>query len=81
MFIGSSRKVAAGELLTVKFVLPQSSAVPIETAAQVNWVNSTHHQPNDHLPPGFGVLFLELEADANEQIKEYMNLMKLQLGW
>lgn len=81
MFIGSSRKVAAGELLTVKFVLPQSGAVPIETAAQVNWANSIRQQPNDHLPPGFGVLFLELGTDANEQIKDYMNLMKMQLGW
>ena len=81
MFVGSSRKVAAGDLLTVKFVLPQSGAVPIETPAQVNWVNGSRQQPNDHLPPGFGVLFLELEADANEQIKEYMDLIRLQLGW
>lgn len=81
MFIGSSRKVAAGELLTVKFVLPQSGAEPIETSAQVNWVNGSKHQRNDHLPPGFGVLFQGLEADANEQIKDYMKLMKMQLGW
>jgi len=81
MFIGSGRVVATGDLLTVKFILPQSGAVPIETEAQVNWVNGSRQQPNDRLPPGFGVLFLELGPDANEQIKEYMNLMKLQLGW
>jgi CheY-like chemotaxis protein len=81
MFIGSAREVAADDVLTVKFVLPQSGAVPIETAAQVNWVNGKRQQPNDHLPPGFGVLFTELEADANEQIKDYMKLMKMQLGW
>ena len=62
-------------------MVTQSNAVPIETAAQVNWVNGSRQQRNDHLPPGFGVLFLELGADANEQIKDYMNLMKLQLGW
>jgi CheY-like chemotaxis protein len=81
MFVGSSREVAAGDLLTVKFVLPQSGAEPIETAAQVNWVNGSKHLRNDRLPPGFGVLFLELEADANEQIKDYMNLIRLQLDW
>jgi CheY-like chemotaxis protein len=81
MFIGSSRKVAAGELLTVKFVLPRSGAEPIETAARVNWVNGGKHQRNDHLPPGFGVLFQGLEGDAIEQIRDYMNLMKMQLGW
>ncbi len=81
MFIGSSREVAAGQLLTVKFVLPQGGAEPIETEAQVNWVNGSRQQPNDRLPPGFGVLFLELEAAANDQIKGYMNLMKMQLGW
>ncbi len=81
MFVGSSRKIAAGELLTLKFVLPQSGAVPIETAAQVNWVNGGKQQRNDHLPPGFGVLFQGLEAAAIEQIKDYMNLIRLQLGW
>ena len=81
MFIGSAREVAAGELLTVKFVLPQSGAVPIEAAAQVNWVNGSKQQRNDRLPPGFGVLFQELGAGASEQIKEYMDLIRLQLGW
>jgi CheY-like chemotaxis protein len=81
MFIGSAREVTTGDLLTVKFVLPQSGAVPIETVAQVNWVNGGKQLRNDRLPPGFGVLFQGLEADAGEQIKEYMNLMKMQLGW
>ncbi len=81
MFVGSSREVAAGELLTLKFVLPQSGAVPIETVAQVNWVNGGKQLRNDRLPPGFGVLFQGLEADENEQIKDYMNLIRLQLGW
>jgi len=81
MFVGSAREAAAGDLLTVKFVLPQSGAVPIESAAQVNWVNGGKHPRNDHLPPGFGVLFQGLEAEAIEQIKDYMNLIRLQLGW
>lgn len=81
MFIGSAREIAAGDLLTVKFVLPQSGAVPIETAARVNWLNGSKQQRNDRLPPGFGVLFQGLEVDADEQIKDYMNLVRLQLGW
>jgi CheY-like chemotaxis protein len=81
MFIGSVRKIAAGEHLSVKFVLPKDGAVPIETAAQVNWVNGPRQLRNEHLPRGFGVLFRGLDADAREQIKEYMNLIKVQVGW
>jgi CheY-like chemotaxis protein len=81
MFVGSARAVAAGDLLTLKFVLPQGAAAPIEAVGQVNWVNGSKQQRNDRLPPGFGVLFQGLEADAIEQIKDYMDLIRLQLGW
>ena len=80
MFVGSAREVAAGDLLSVKFVLPQSGAVPIETVVRVNWVNGSKQLRNGHLPHGFGVLFQGLESDAIEQIKDYMNLIRLQLG-
>jgi CheY-like chemotaxis protein len=81
MFVGSSREVAAGDLLTVKFVLPQSGAAPIEAVAQINWVNGGKQLRNEHLPPGFGVLFQGLEDRASEQIRDYMDLIRLQLGW
>ena len=56
MFVGSTREVAAGEVLKVKFVLPWTSAVPIETEVQVNWVNGgrqprrSEHLPVNHKP-------------------------------
>lgn len=81
MFVGSSRGVVTGDLLTVKFVLPWSGAVPIETGARVNWVNNGRRRRNDRLPDGFGVLFQGIEAEAIAQIKDYMNLIRLQLGW
>jgi len=81
MFVGTSREVAPGDLLTVKFVLPWSGTVPIETRAQVNWVNSGKRPRNNALPAGFGVLFQGIEAEAIAQIKDYMDLIRLQLGW
>ncbi len=81
MFVGSSRNVAIGDLVTVKFVLPWHGGVPIETRAQVNWVNGGRQRRSDHLPAGFGTLFVGLEEAESDQIKEYMHLMKAQLGW
>lgn len=80
MFVGSSREVAAGDRLTVKFVLPWTGAVPITCAAQVNWVNSSKRQRKDHLPPGFGVLFHGMDEEAIEQIKDYMHLIRTRLS-
>ncbi len=81
MFVGSSRAVAPGDSLAVKFVLPWPGAAPIETAAQVNWVNSGRQRRSEQLPVGFGILFRELGDEAVDQIKEFMKLMKVQLGW
>ncbi len=81
MFVGSSRAVAMGDVLTVKFVLPWRDAEAIESRAQVNWVNGGKQPRSEHLPAGFGLLFLELDAEAADHIREYVNLMKVQLGW
>ena len=81
MFIGSSRQIARGDLLTVRFSLPWSDAVPIEAHVQVNWVNSGKRPRNDRLPEGFGVLFHGLDAESITQIRDYMNFVRLQLGW
>ncbi len=80
MFVGSSREVAVGDHLQVKFMLPWSRAFSIETEAQVNWVNGSKQRRNDRLPAGFGVLFQGLDDVAVEQIRDYMNLVKTQLG-
>lgn len=80
MFVGSSQEVGQGDLLTLKFLLPWSGAVLIETGAQVAWANGGKRQRNNHLPSGFGVFFQGLEADAAEQIKDFMELIRLRLG-
>lgn len=80
MSVGSSREVAQGDLLTLKFLLPWSGAVLIETGARVVWANGGKRQRNNHLPAGFGVFFQGLEADAAEQINDFMELIRLRLG-
>ncbi len=80
MFVGSVREVAPGDRLFLKFFLPRNGSNLIECEAQVNWVNSGKRQRKD-LPAGFGVLFQEMEPNAIEQIRGYMKITKLQLGW
>lgn len=79
MFVGSPCEVAPGDVVTMKFILPWSGAVLIETGAQVAWVNGSKRQRSNHLPPGFGVLFQGLEVDAAEQIKDFLELSRLRL--
>jgi CheY-like chemotaxis protein len=79
MFVGCSRKIVPGDQLVMKFVLPWSGAALIETGAQVVWVNSGKRLRNSYLPPGFGVIFQGLKEEAAEQVKDYMELIRLRL--
>jgi len=81
MFIGTPHEVEVGDFLTVTFVLPWSGALPVEAGAQVNWVNGSKRRRNTRLPPGFGVLFQGLDDESIAQIKDYMDLIRLQMGW
>jgi DNA-binding response OmpR family regulator len=79
MFIGTSREVKAGELLTLKFLLPWSGATLIKTSGQVSWVNNRRHRRNKSLPPGFGVNFQGIDPHAADQIDDYLQLMRKRL--
>jgi CheY-like chemotaxis protein len=80
MYVGSAWPVAAGDVIVMKFVLPWSGATLIEAAAQVAWVNGSKRQRNNHVPPGFGVFFLDLKADQAEQISDFLELSRLRLA-
>lgn len=80
MYVGSAWQGAADDVIVMKFVLPWSGATLIETAAKVAWVNGSKRQRNNHIPPGFGVFFLELKADQAEQISDFIELSRLRLA-
>ncbi len=79
MFVGSLWEVAPGNLLTMKFVLPWSGATLIETTARVAWLNVG--KPRRHLryPHGFGVVFERLGSGNEDQIKDYLELVRMRL--
>jgi DNA-binding response OmpR family regulator len=79
MFVGTAREVKAGELLTLKFLLPWSGATLIKTAGQVSWVNSRKRPRNKRLPPGFGLTFQGIDPQAADQIDDYLQLMRKRL--
>jgi DNA-binding response OmpR family regulator len=79
MFVGTTREVKAGELLTLKFLLPWSGATLIKTAGQVSWLNNKRRRRNTNLPPGFGVNFQGIDPQAADQISDYLELMRKRL--
>jgi two-component system, cell cycle response regulator len=72
IFVGSHYEVKIGELLTLKFILPVSGAVTIETRARVIWINGGRVRRNWQLPAGFGVEFDNLDEKGAEQINEFI---------
>ncbi len=80
MFVGTSNGVVPGDLLAMKFMLPWSGASLIETSARVVWLNSGKQRRNNRLPAGFGAIFQELGSNGEEQIKDYLELIRMRLG-
>ncbi len=80
MFVGTSREVPAGAMLTLKFLLPWSGAALVKTSGHVSWVNSRRRRRNTSLPPGFGVNFQGIDAQAADQISDYLELVRKRLG-
>jgi len=79
MFVGTAREVKAGEMLTLKFLLPWSGATLIKTSGQVTWVNSRKRPRNKRLPPGFGLNFQGIDPRAADQIDDYLQLIRKRL--
>ena len=72
IFVGSHYEVKIGDMLGLKFVLPVSGAVTIETRARVIWINGGRVRRNWQLPAGFGVEFENLDESAVMQISEFI---------
>ena len=58
---------AVGTRFKVSFVLPPS--VPIEGQVEVRW---RRPKPQGDLPPGVGVMFLDLTPEAEEAINKFI---------
>jgi CheY-like chemotaxis protein len=80
MYVGTVCAVNPGDVLALKFVLPWSGAALIETGARVAWLNVGKQRRNHRLPAGFGVLFLELSGDAEDQLKDYLEFIRMRLS-
>jgi CheY-like chemotaxis protein len=77
MFIGTDFKAVTGDILSMKFILPWSGAALIETTARVTWLNSDRQRQKNRLPAGFGVFFQELAKDAEEQLTDYLEFIRM----
>jgi Tfp pilus assembly protein PilZ len=80
MFVGTTREVVPGEVFGMKFILPWSGAALVEAAGRVAWLNGERQSRNQRLPLGFGVIFQEMEKDAEDQIKSYLEFRRMRLG-
>jgi CheY-like chemotaxis protein len=80
MFVGTQREVVPGETLAMKFVLPWSGSAVVEATARVAWLNGDRQSRNQRLTQGFGVIFQDLGKDAEEQIKSYLESIRMRLG-
>ena len=80
MFVGTTRETPVGAVLTLRFLLPWSGATLIKTSGHVSWVNHRSRRRNKSLPPGFGVNFQGIDAQAADQISDYLELVRKRLG-
>jgi CheY-like chemotaxis protein len=78
MFVGTSRETVPGADIAMKFILPWSGAALIEATGRIARLNDPRQ--NQRLPRGFGVVFLDLGKEAEEQIKDYLESIRMRLG-
>ena len=80
MFIGTPFEAVVGGTLSMKFLLPWSGAALIEATARVAWLNNDRQRPKIRLPEGFGVIFLDMDGYAEEQVKDYLEFIRIRLS-
>ena len=69
MFIGTVNPRKKGEQFAIQFTLP-GSTVPISVTAEVVWVRE--HSQNADFPPGMGVMFVDIDVEAVQKIRQYV---------
>ena len=68
LFVATHRVQPVGTLLEISFQLPDSDA-PIVAQVEVRWVRDQNELSD--CPPGMGLRFLSIEAEASARIQEF----------
>ena len=61
-----------GDVVSCRFGLPEREG-EVDLMAMVTWVNARQAHPVHSLPPGFGLTFREVPADAYAAIEDLMS--------
>ncbi len=67
MYVEYKNDIQAGARIKLSFFLPTVSPTPVETWAEVSWVNQGFPRTKLNLPQGFGVEF-KLTSEENKEI-------------
>ncbi|MFZ3209395.1 MAG: HD domain-containing phosphohydrolase [Geobacteraceae bacterium] len=73
MYVAVDKNVAAGLLIELSIVLPNSLAGMIDANGRVAWVNNKSQPLKPDLVPGFGVEFLEFKGDSQKLYREFIS--------
>jgi uncharacterized protein (TIGR02266 family) len=68
LFVATHRVMPVGTLLEVSFQLPDSDE-PIVAQVEVRWVRDQNELSD--CPPGMGLRFLSIDAEASARIQEF----------
>jgi hypothetical protein len=85
MYIGTHQQVQRGDLLELRFLLPEQGERIIDTTAKVTWLNNGQLRRNRALPSGFGVIFQAMPHEEQELVIEFVERSMLRQqppeGW
>jgi len=72
MYVAFDGDILPGESIEIGFVISEEHPLLIEVKGQVIWVNIGKMRKQHDLPDGFGVEFMELEAEARAAISKFL---------
>ena len=76
IFVATDFDIEPKTQIELSFELPETGC-PLEgIRGQVAWQNSGRNIPKPHLPPGFGVEFINLTKEATETIKSFVETIR-----
>jgi Tfp pilus assembly protein PilZ len=80
MFIEADKILPVDTLITLKFKLPDNSAV-ITGKARVAWTNEPGYSKKYRLPPGMGIQFIEYSQNDMHAVQDYLSKGTLEPTW
>ncbi len=73
MYIEYKGEIAPGDRIKLSFYMPTVSSRPVETWAEVSWVNQGFPRTKLNLPQGIGVEFKLISKEDKTVIEEFIN--------